>query len=181
MKLAEKKCKLVIVDINGKAAEETVSLVNRNQENVDIRAYEADVSDFNQCQSVVNKVEEDLGGVDLLISNAGLIPVHDYVDITIDQIEKTVGVNLMSSLYLIKLIINRMLERNSGHIVCTSSIGGKIPLPGGSLYTLTKFGLCGFLDALKVELAMLGKNVKITTLQPYFIKTNSEIKNFIEK
>lgn len=181
LKLAEKKCRLVIVDIDKEAAEETVSLVRDKEKNVDIKIYKANVSDFIQCQDLVNKVSEDFGAVDMLICNVGLIPVFDYVDITIDQIEKTVGVNVMSSLYLIKLVLNSMLERNSGHIICTSSIGGRIPLPGGSLYTLTKFGLCGFLDALRVELAMLGKNVKVTTLQPYFIKTNSDIRNFIEK
>lgn len=169
------------MDIDGKAAKETLSLVKSKHKDVDVRTYKADVSNYVQCQSVTKKIEEEFGAVDILISNAGLIPVFDYADITIDQIERTVGVNVMASLYLIKLVLDKMLERNSGHIVCTSSIGGQIPLAGGSLYTLTKFAVTGFLDAFRLELAMLGKNVKVTTLQPYFIKTNSEITNFIEK
>lgn len=169
------------MDIDGKSAKETLSLVKRKYKDVDVRTYKADVSNYAQCQRVTKMVEGELGAVDILISNAGLIPVYDYVDITIDHIERTVGVNLMASLYLIKLVLDSMLERNSGHIVCTSSIGGQIPLAGGSLYTLTKFGVSGFLDAFRLELQMLRKNVKVTTLQPYFIKTNSEIKQFIEK
>ncbi|KAL5284991.1 SDR16C5.2 family protein [Megaselia abdita] len=177
LRLADKKCKLAIVDIDEKAAKETLSLVKSKGEH---RTYRADVSDFAQCQSVVRKVEEEMGPVDILISNAGIMPCIDFVDISMDQVEKTVGVNLMSSLYFIKLVMDKMLERNSGHIVCTSSIGGQIPLPGGSVYTLTKFGLTGFLEAFRVELAYLNKSVKVTTLQPYFLKTNQEISNFIE-
>lgn len=172
---------MAIVDIDEKAANETLSLVKTKYDDVDVRAYKADVSNFAQCQSVTSKVEEELGAVDILISNAGLMPCRDYVRISMDQIEKTVGVNLMSNLYFIKLVMDKMLQRNSGHIVCTSSLAGQIPLPGGSVYTLTKFGLTGFLDAFRVELAMLGKDIKVTTLQPYFIKTNNEITNFIEK
>lgn len=169
------------MDIDENAAKETATLVKSKHEDVDVRTYKADVSNFAQCESVIRQVEEEIGAVDILISNAGLMPCNNYVDITMDQVERTVGINLMASLYVIKLVINKMLERNSGQIVVTSSIGGQIPLPGGSVYSLTKFGLTGFLEAFRVELAVLRKNVKVTILQPYFTKTNSEIQSFIEE
>lgn len=179
-KLAERKCKLAIVDIDQKAANETVAFLKNKFDNLVAEAYIADVSDYDQCQKVASKVEQELGFVDILISNAGLMPCIDFADITMDRIEKTVGVNLMSNLYFIKLVLDKMIERNSGHIVCTSSIGGQVPLPGGSVYSLTKFGLTGFLEAFRVELIRQKKNVKVTTLQPYFIKTNQEICTFME-
>lgn len=177
--LASRQCKLAIVDIDEKGANETRRLIEENQGTSKVVIYKTDVSDYDQCVKVVQRVEKDLGEIDILLLNAGLIQDIEFVKMSKESINKVVTVNLLAYMWFIKLVLSKMIERNSGHIACTSSIASQIPLMGMSVYSATKFGLTSFLDSVRVETSHT--NIKITAIQPYFLKTNEDVRAAISQ
>lgn len=172
--LASRKCKLAIVDIDERGANETKRLIREEHCASEVNIYKVDVSNFDQCESVIQKVEADLGQIDILLLNAGLMQDVEFAKMSKDSINKVVTVNLLAYMWFIKLVLSKMIERGSGQIACTSSIASQIPLMGMSVYSATKFALTSFLDSLRVETSHT--NVKITTIQPYFLKTNEDVR-----
>lgn len=179
LRLASKSCKLAILDIDEKGAEETKRLILKQQSNCLVMTYKTDVCKYDECEKVIQQVEHDLGEIDILLLNAGIMQDVEFKKMSVDSINKVVTVNLLAYFWFIKLVLNKMIARNSGHIACTSSIASQVPLMGFSVYSATKTALTSFLDSLRAEVS--GANVKITTIQPYFIKTNKDVRAAISQ
>jgi short-subunit dehydrogenase len=107
------------------------------------------------------------GRVDLLVANAGLPGSGDLASFSPEQIDRAIDVNLRAPMQLTRALLPGMLERRSGHIVFVSSLAGKVPAAGSTVYSATKFGLRGFGDSLHDELH--GTGVGATTVFPGFI------------
>ena len=115
----------------------------------------------------VNALPERAGAVDVLVANAGLPASGDVGSFSPEQIDRAIDVNLRAPLQLTHALLPRMLEKGSGHVVYVSSLSGKVPSAGASIYCATKFGLRGFGDSLHDELH--GTGVGVTTVFPGFI------------
>ena len=107
------------------------------------------------------------GEVDVLVANAGLPASGEIGSFTPEQLDRALDVNLRAPIQLTHMLLPRMLERGSGHIVYVSSLSGKVPSAGASIYCSTKFGLRGFGNSLHDELH--GTGVGVTTIFPGFI------------
>jgi short-subunit dehydrogenase len=107
------------------------------------------------------------GGVDVLVANAGLPGSGDLASFSPEQIDRAIDVNLRAPMQLTRALLPGMLERGSGHFVFVSSLAGKVPAAGSTVYSATKFGLRGFGDSLHDELH--GTGVGATTVFPGFI------------
>ena len=106
--------------------------------------------------------------VDILIANAGL-PASGVLDsFTEEQIDRALLVNLRAPIMLAHALAPAMVARGSGHIVVMSSLSGKAPAAGSSIYSATKFGLRGFAGALRAELH--GTGVGVSAIFPGFIR-----------
>jgi short-subunit dehydrogenase len=107
------------------------------------------------------------GTVDVLVANAGLPGSGDLASFSPEHIDRAIDVNLRAPMQLTRALLPGMLERGSGHFVFVSSLAGKVPAAGSTVYSATKFGLRGFGDSLHDELH--GTGVGATTVFPGFI------------
>ena len=108
------------------------------------------------------------GEVDILVANAGVPASGALADFEIEQIDRALQVNLRSLIVLARLLSPPMVARGSGHLVFMSSVAGKMPSGGATVYTATKFGVRGFGLALRQEL--LGTGVGVSVILPTFVR-----------
>lgn len=109
------------------------------------------------------------GGVDILINNAGISQRSLAVDSDFSVYERIIGVDLLAPIELTQAILPRMVARGSGRIAMISSIAGKVGVPMRTAYCAAKFGLAGYADALRAEVAHLG--LKVHNIYPGSIRT----------
>ena len=124
----------------------------------------ADLSDADSVRELAAAHED----VDILIANAGLPASGRLESFTEEQIDRALLVNLRAPMMLAHALAPAMVARGSGHIVLMSSLSGKAPAAGSSIYSATKFGLRGFAGALRAELH--GTGVGVSAIFPGFIR-----------
>lgn len=128
------------------------------------RALPCDLSQRDQ----VDRLATEAGEVDILIANAALPASGALTELTPDQIDRMLEVNLRAPIALARALAPAMVARGRGHMVFISSLAGKAASPASSIYSATKFGLRGFALGLRADLAPLG--VGVSTVLPGFIR-----------
>jgi len=128
-----------------------------------------DLSSAEGCKIAAEECLQLLGGIDLLINLAGINSFAAYEDEDPGKIELIMRVNLLAPMWLTRAFLPAMLEQNSGRIVNVGSIFGSIGFAYFSVYSASKFGLRGFSEALRRELA--DSAVKVTYIAPRAVKT----------
>jgi len=118
----------------------------------------ADVSSENDCRRFIETTIKNLGGVDILINNAGISMRALLKDVSVDVLRKVMDINYFGAVYCTKYALSSIIERK-GTIVGVSSIAGYRGLPGRSGYSASKFALQGWLEAIKTELKDDGVHV----------------------
>src|SRR3989441_10779328 len=113
------------------------------------------------------RLAREAGPIDVLVSNAGIPATGRLATFEIEEIDRAIAVNLRAGIVLAKLLAPGMVERRSGHLVFMSSIAGKIPSGGETIYNATKFGIRGFSLALREEL--WGTGVGVSVITPTFV------------
>lgn len=157
--LAEEGCDVAINDVG--AEDEGLALVEQ------IRALgrravfvPADVSDRAAVDALVARVEEELGPLDVVCSNAGVAAWQNLVDVTDDSFDHVVGVNLTGAFNVCQAGARAMVARGRpGRVVVTSSVHVQMPFPAMSVYGATKAGLKGMVETMAIELAEHGITV----------------------
>ncbi len=164
----ERKAKVIIWDINQEKMEETLK---EYAEKGTILGFRVDISDINQIQETVQKTKNEVGVVDVLINNAGIVVGKYFSEHSIQDITKTMDINANAPMYITKEFLGDMLYQNSGHICNIASSAGIVSNPKMSVYLASKWSLVGWSDSLRLEMKQLQKNVKVTTILPYYINT----------
>jgi NADP-dependent 3-hydroxy acid dehydrogenase YdfG len=127
-------------------------------------AYLLDVSDKKQFKGVVDVVIADFGRLDVLINNAGLMPIRPMAEVNTDEWDAMINVNLRGTLYGIAAALPIFLNQGSGHIINLSSVAGiKVFAPGGTVYSGTKFAVRAISEGLRQE---VGSKVRVTSIEP---------------
>ncbi|PIO75287.1 oxidoreductase, short chain dehydrogenase/reductase family protein [Teladorsagia circumcincta] len=164
-------CKLVLWDIDEQGNAET----KRQCENLGCDAYvfRVDVSQKHEIYEAADRVITKIGFVDIVINNAGIIrDFGDFLSKSDDSIEKTIQVNMLSHMWMAKVFLPHMIERDTGHIVCVCSLAGIVGARDLVDYTASKFGAFGFQEALENETYLKRKrNIQFTTICPSFMQT----------
>ena len=132
-----------------------------------------DVTEPDQLDRLVGEVHAQLGAIDVLINNAGIIQVGPMKLMTLEDYERAMATHFWAPLRLTLAVLPRMLERGEGRIVNISSIGGKIAVPHLLPYTASKFALVGLSEGMRAELAK--DNIKVTTVVPGLMRTGSPV------
>jgi short-subunit dehydrogenase len=110
-----------------------------------------------------------LGGVDVLVNNAGVGWAGQFAEMEQTTVERLVAVNLLAPIRLTRSLLPGMLERGRGHIVNLASIAGHVGVGGETVYAATKAGLVGFSESLRYELA--GTGVRVSVVSPGVVAT----------
>ena len=131
--------------------------------------YKADVSRFDEAQRLIEMVTKDFGRVDVLINNAGITIDKTLKNMSAEQWEKVIGVDLSSVFYCSRAVVGQMLERGYGRIINTSSVVGQKGNFGQTNYAAAKAGMIGFTKALALETAK--KGITVNAIAPGFVKT----------
>ena len=113
------------------------------------------------------RLAKEAGDVDVLVSNAGIPASGRLALLAIEQIDRAIAVNLRAGMILARELAPAMVKRKQGHIVFMSSVAGKVPAAGSSVYNATKFGIRGFGLALREEL--WGTGVGVSVVCPTFV------------
>jgi NAD(P)-dependent dehydrogenase (short-subunit alcohol dehydrogenase family) len=133
------------------------------------RAYRVDVSDESDFERFLDAVEQDLGPIDVLVNNAGIMPAGPIENEDPRLSERVVAVNLLGVIHGTKHAIRRMKPRRQGHIINMCSATARVPGAGVASYSATKAGVLGFSEAVAQELA--GSGVHISVLLPSLVVT----------
>jgi short-subunit dehydrogenase len=113
----------------------------------------ADLTDPDQLDTLVERTEDAVGPLDLLVNNAGVELTAAYAEFEREELEWIVSVNLVAPLVLTRHVLRGMRERGSGHVVFMASLAGKMGSPYNHPYSATKFGLVGLTQSLRAEYA----------------------------
>ncbi|XP_013408959.1 17-beta-hydroxysteroid dehydrogenase 13-like, partial [Lingula anatina] len=135
-------------------------------------AYLCDVSNTDDVKRVAERVRRDVGDVTILVNNAGILHGLDLLQLTDQQIRKTIEINTMAHFWTVREFLPKMLEFDHGHIVTVSSMSGFYGASYLVDYSTSKYAVRGFTEALAEEIRRLGKTqIKTTTVFPMFVDT----------
>jgi short-subunit dehydrogenase len=130
---------------------------------------EADMSQPNVAERIAEEAISKLGGIDILINNAGVLDFIGFETQSPDRIAEMIQTNVTSLIQLTRTLIPSFLSRNGGHFVFVGSIFGSLGFPHFATYCATKFAVHGFSQALRREL--VNTNIGVTYIAPRGIKT----------
>lgn len=146
----------------------TKILDNNHQGNI-IACLDIDLANSTGCDTLYAATQQLNVVPDILINNAGIALLGNMVDIPTERWETMLQINLLTPMRLSSLFAADMMARQQGHIVNISSLAGWIASPGLTAYAASKYGLRGFSEGLRYELAP--HNVRVTTIYPFFSRT----------
>ncbi|HEX4720785.1 MAG TPA: SDR family oxidoreductase [Thermoleophilaceae bacterium] len=163
--LASRGARVAIGDLDGELARvEAAALPGPGPH----AGFALDVTDPESFESFLNQAAE-LGSLDVLVNNAGIMPVRPFAEEDPAVTRRQVEINILGVTTGTRLALGRMLPRGSGHIVNVSSAAGRVPVPGEAVYTATKHAVVGFGEALRVELN--GTGIEVSTVMPSLAAT----------
>ena len=128
-----------------------------------------DVTDRESFESFLAQAERELGPVDVLVNNAGIMPVTPFDEESEESMRRQVDINLHGVLIGTQLAIRRMKPRRTGHIVNVASSAGKVGVPGIATYVATKHAVVGLSEAVRHELR--GSGVELSVVMPVLVNT----------
>jgi 3-oxoacyl-[acyl-carrier protein] reductase len=140
-----------------------------NNSEVKVYAFKADASSLADAEATINYAVEKMGGVDILINNAGITKDNLLLRMPEDDFDKVITVNLKSVFNYSKAVIKHMIGQKYGRIVNIASVVGVIGNAGQSNYSASKAGVIGFTKSMAKELA--SRNITVNAVAPGFIET----------
>ncbi|MES9981078.1 MAG: SDR family oxidoreductase [Candidatus Thiodiazotropha sp. 6PLUC5] len=131
--------------------------------------FPVDLLDAQARSNAIDQSIKELGGVDILINNAGLLSFRPFAEEDPEMINRIIQLNTLVPMQLARQVVNRMMDQGSGQIVNVGSTFGSIAFAWFASYSTSKFGLRGFSEALRRELE--GTGVGVTYVAPRGVKT----------
>ncbi|HVY48567.1 MAG TPA: SDR family NAD(P)-dependent oxidoreductase [Minicystis sp.] len=168
VELGRRKGSVLCADLNVETAEETARLVE-GAGGVGL-AVRADVAKIEDVEHVAADADARLGGVDLVINNAGVAVGGLVGDVSLEDWRWLMGINLWGVVYGCHVFVPRLKKQGRGHVINVASAAGFVSGPRMGPYNVSKAGVIALSETLAGELA--GTGVGVTVLCPTFIKTN---------
>jgi NADP-dependent 3-hydroxy acid dehydrogenase YdfG len=158
--------RVAIGDVDVEAARQTVSELGPSAV-----ALPLDVTDRESFSQFLDGAEEQLGPIDVLVNNAGIMQVGRFIDEDDLTARRMVDINIHGVILGMKLALARMIPRDRGHIVNISSQAGKFGAPGGATYSATKHAVVGLTEAVRGELRLMGAHIDLSYVMPFVVNT----------
>jgi len=138
-------------------------------------ALPTDVAVEDEARAFVQHAYEQLGRLDVLVNNAGVMLLGPVTGADTNQWRQMLEVNCLGLLYCTHAALPVMGEQGGGHIVNVSSVAGRRAAMGAAVYNMTKFGVTAFSEALRQE--ALHANIRVTAIEPGFVETELQSHN----
>lgn len=141
----------------------------------DARVYPLDVTNVDDVQATIRRADDDLGGLDIVVANAGVARERWSGKLRYRDCEPTLRVNVDGALATLIAVIDRMVERKRGHLVGISSLAQYRAVPSNAVYSASKAFLSTFLEGVRMDLR--GTGVSVTDVRPGFVRTAMTAEN----
>jgi NADP-dependent 3-hydroxy acid dehydrogenase YdfG len=141
-----------------------------NQKGAEVLAIETDVTSSDQVKVLVDAAVQKFGRIDVMINNAGLMPLSPLEYLKIEDWNQAIDVNIKGVLYGIAAALPYMKEQKSGQIISVSSVAGHTISPGGAVYSATKYAVRVISEALRQEVKPY--NIRTTVISPGAVDTD---------
>lgn len=163
-----KGARVVAVDVNPNALEETKALANKYATSIEVLV--ADVTNESAIESLPQQVIDKMGAVDILINNAGIMHnFYRFHELDTNIVQRVIDINMMGVIRMSRAFLPHLLKRPEGYLVNMSSMASYLPVAGQSIYSLTKAGVKLFTEVIQLELAE--SNVNALVVMPGNIDT----------
>jgi NADP-dependent 3-hydroxy acid dehydrogenase YdfG len=162
--LVAKGAKVAIGDVDLETAQRTAEELGGGS-----IARRLDVTDRRAFTAFLDEVTTELGGLDVIVNNAGIMPLTPADEESDDSIFRQLELNLHAVIHGTKEGMVRFKRQGSGHIVNIASVAGKAGFPGGATYCATKHGVVGYSEAVHMELR--GTDVEVSCVMPGIVDT----------
>ena len=129
-----------------------------------------DVTDERSVQRLARTALDAFGRIDILINNAGIMPLSPISKLKVAEWDRMIDVNIKGVLYCVAATLPTMLEQGSGHIINVSSVAGRRPFPSGTVYSATKFAVRAISQGLRLELSPIN-GIRVTDIEPGVVAT----------
>jgi len=130
----------------------------------DVSLIPADLTQPGAAENLVETIERQRGGIDLLVNNAGGDPLREFHTMTIDENLRTLQLNLVAPVALSHAVLGGMLRRGRGHIVNISAMAGRVSFPHTEVYAAAKDGVIGFTRVLRSDYRRRGVSASVLVL-----------------
>jgi len=169
-KFADAGAKLALLDVQQEKLDEVVQAMSA--QGATVKGYLCDVSDRARVYEVFAQIERDLGPVDVLFNNAGIVAIGPFLEADDDKLEKVIQVNLIAHMWTMKAVLPGMIARGEGYIINFASMAGRIGVPNVVAYCGSKSGVIGLTEAMRQELFELKhKGIGFTIVEPSYVST----------
>ena len=168
IEFAKNGSKLILADIDENGLKTTAKEIKKF--GTEVMFVKTDVSNPKSVENLVKKSISKMGRVDVLANIAGILLMAEMKDCELSDWQKIINVNLWGPIHTVHYLLPHMLKNGSGHIVNMSSGAGFIALPGSIIYGTSKYGVYGFSENLRIELAHHG--IGVTVVGPSSVKTD---------
>ena len=162
--LVRKGCRVALGDLDLELAERTAAELGGGTV-----AIQLNVTDRDSFEAFLDEAERQLGPIDVLINNAGIMPVTPFEQESDDSIRRQLEINVYGVIVGTQLAVRRMKPRGTGHIVNMSSSAGKAGVPGIATYAATKHAVVGLTEAVRAECH--GTGVELSYVMPITVNT----------
>ncbi len=170
LSLKEGASDLVIWDVSDKHLKETTTYF-KSKGFKNIHPFNVNVADVNSIEGAATKVLLDIGNVDILFNNAGIVVGKKFVEHTKEDIDSTLAINVAGVMNVARVFLPDMMRQGSGHIVNISSASAFIGNPKMSVYASSKWAVLGWSESIRLELEQEPGDLKVTTICPSYIDT----------
>lgn len=160
--LAEQGARVAIGDIDAALAAQAAQPLGAHAAGLDVRERES-------FAAFLDSTRNALGPVDVLVNNAGIMPMGPFLDETPAVSAAQIDINLRGVIHGMQLALPQMLQRGRGHIVNIASLAGRFAIPGAAVYTATKFAVVGLTEAAAAEYR--GRGVRFSAILPSKVRT----------
>ena len=166
---AKIKCNLVLVARRKQKLELLAEELKKDYQ-VDILTFKVDVRNYEEVESFYNNLPAEWKQIEILINNAGLARGLDkFYEGKVEDWNEMIDTNIKGLIYVSRVIIPQMVERESGHIINIGSTAGHDTYPMGNVYAATKFAVKALSQSFRIDL--LDKGIKVSSVDPGMVET----------
>ena len=137
-----------------------------------IEVLKTDVTKAEDVKALVKKAIDRFGKIDVLVNNAGIMPLAPLAALKVDEWDSMIDVNIKGVLYGIAAALPEFQKQKSGHFINLASVAGLRVSPGGTVYSATKFAVRAISEGLRME---VGKDIRTTILSPGLIDSELQL------
>ena len=168
--LAEKGAKIVLGARRLNKLEVIADEIRKNGGAIEV--LKTDVTKANDVKALVKKAIDSFGKIDVMINNAGIMPLAPLAALKVDEWDSMIDVNIKGVLYGIAAALPEFQKQKSGHFINLASVAGLTVSPGGAVYSGTKFAVRAISEGLRKE---VGKDIRTTILTPGLIDSELQL------